>query len=145
MTELRNCHDCGAEPGKFHEAGCGTERCPRCGYQALGCACVYEVNGLHYDELEERWAEIYTGGPTEEMWELFERAWGPRRLPWDGEWPDVGACREFGFWCLWGPDMVPYQRGWIVVPAGTPGARESLNTLMEKTRWNPVTQKRELL
>ena len=144
MSELRNCHDCGAKPGELHKPGCDTERCPRCGYQAIGCECVYVVNGLVREELETRWPEIYVQGPTEEMMELFERAWGPRRLPWTGEWPGDDACREFGFWSVWGPDMVPPQRGWVPVPTGTPGAGEDLNTLMEKTRWNPVTQKREL-
>ena len=24
------CHDCGALPGHYHNAGCGWERCPRC-------------------------------------------------------------------------------------------------------------------
>ena len=137
MRDLRNGPDCGAKPGEFHGVtGCDVERCPR---------CVYIVNGLDLDELETRWPAVYTDGPTAKMQELFESAWGPRRLKWNGEWPDVEACREFGFWCLWGPDMVPYRQGWVVVPAGTPGATESLNTLMEKTRWNPVTQKRELL
>lgn len=36
----RNCSGCGAEPGAYHDAGCGQEQCAKCGGQLLGCGCI---------------------------------------------------------------------------------------------------------
>jgi hypothetical protein len=90
MTEgLRNCGDCGAKPGEFHEHGCDVERCALCGGQAICDNCVYELNGMPMATLEEEHPEIYGGGPTAEMYEVYdaivEKAGG--RLPWTGLWP----------------------------------------------------------
>lgn len=44
----RRCHDCAVRVGGFHHPGCDVEECPRCGYQALSCECVAQL-----DELED--------------------------------------------------------------------------------------------
>jgi len=133
MREPRNCGDCGAAPGAYHEAGCDVERCARCGGQAFACPCIYEVCGIDYDTMEETHPDIYNDGPTDEMCERWEREWGARRLRWSGEYPGVAECREYGFWCVGPP--------WKSVPAGTPGAVEDLNRLRRECRWDVEKQK----
>ena len=48
-VELKNCHDCDAEPGEAHKGGCDTERCPFCGGQLIGCDCCYKELAHIYD------------------------------------------------------------------------------------------------
>lgn len=36
------CHDCAAPSGALHHPGCDDEKCPRCGWQLIGCDCVSE-------------------------------------------------------------------------------------------------------
>ncbi len=64
-----------------------------------------------------------------------------RRVKWTGEWPGAAECREFGFWAVFGPEMAPPQRGWVSVPAGTPGATEDLNRLTIECTWDPEQQR----
>jgi hypothetical protein len=41
-TEKAVCVQCGAPSGFLHLLGCESEQCPKCGEQALGCACKYD-------------------------------------------------------------------------------------------------------
>lgn len=107
----------------------------------ITCDCVYEVNGLDPEQLEEEHPGIYINGPTADMYAVWDREWGSRRMPWTGLWPGALECHEYGFWCLWGPDMNPPQQGWISMPAGTPGASEDLNRLHEETVWDRQLQR----
>jgi len=141
MTESRDCRDCGAKPGDMHVPGCDVERCARCGGQQIGCECVYEVNGLDTDDLEEAHPEIYENGPTEAMYEKFDAAIVALggRLPWTGEWPGDAECRELGFWCYWGPDYG--ERGWVRCDKDHVGARADLTRLMMECDWDPKARR----
>jgi hypothetical protein len=131
---MKPCRDCGVEPGEYHQYGCDVARCPRCGHQAISCGCIYEVCGIDPRDLEETHPEIWTGGPTEEMYEKWDAEWGSRRQVWTGLWPGTLECREYGFWSIWGPP-------WIRVEADTPGASEDLNRLYAECSWDVELQK----
>lgn len=134
--QLRNCSDCMAAPGEFHEHGCDVERCPRCGGQMISCNCIYIVNDIDVDTMEEKHPTIFNEGPTEEMHDRWDKEWGPRRVKWTGFWPGVLECREYGFWAVFGPGLLPPQVGWVGVPVGTPGATEDLNRLARECVWD---------
>lgn len=55
MSELYNCHDCGAKPGEVHRDGCDVEQCSVCGGQRLQCDC----DG--HDKAFARWTGIWPG------------------------------------------------------------------------------------
>lgn len=128
--EYRLCDDCGVAPGEFHKPGCDVERCSRCGGQAISCGCIYEVNGIDQDTMEEDHPDIYCNGPTPEMYARWQAEWGHKDLPWTGDWPGAAECREFGFWCKW------TDRGWERCDASDPEARENLNRLHTEATWD---------
>lgn len=119
---MRTCGDCGVEPGQMHLDGCDVQRCPRCGHQAIGCDCIYEVNGVDPDDLED--------GPTEAMYARWDAEWGRRYQPWTGEWPGDAEAREFGWYCRM------TDRGWVRCSPDAPGAVPDLNRLATEARWD---------
>lgn len=133
---MRNCGDCGAKPGEFHDLGCDVERCAICGGQLIGCGCVYEANGITAWSLEETHPEVFNSGPTEAMWAVFdaevEKLGG--RLPWTGEFPGSDACREFDFWCFWDET----SRRWVRCDRSHPQAIEDLNHLVVFAHWDKI-------
>lgn len=58
------------------------------------------------------------------------------RFPWTGEYPNVDTCRKFGLWCKWEDG-----KGWVACSEEDPEARENLNILSVKCRWD--REKRE--
>lgn len=71
---MRTCRDCAVTEGQPHVGGCCIERCARCGGQAISCNCVYELNNIDVPTMETAHPEIYSKGPTKEMWAVFEDA-----------------------------------------------------------------------
>ena len=53
--KLRNCPDCGTEPGQPHRKNCDVERCSVCGRQRLGCDCI------GHQPTFSRWTGIWPG------------------------------------------------------------------------------------
>ena len=134
QVEKRTCGDCGVQPGEFHISGCDMERCPLCGGQAISCSCVYQVNGIDTETMEEVRPDIYHNGPTEEMEAAcdiaIEKVGG--RLPWTGEYPGSAECREFGWYSKW------VNSSWVQCDASDPEANEDLNRLARSAKWDPV-------
>ncbi len=124
--ELLPCHDCAATPGSLHTPGCDAETCALCGGQAIGCDCVYEVNGFNRCDLETEHPDIYSNGPTPEMEALFDeeitKCGG--RIPWSGEAHDNAACREFGLYVRFVEGV-----GWERVTVSHPEAELDLNRI----------------
>ena len=125
--EPKKCHDCAVAVGEFHKLGCDVERCPFCGGQLLSCGCFYEKVDIVDDE-----------NITDEEWEKWEQLLkDSNRKPWNGIWPGVEACNEYGLWCKWSKDT-----GWVKCDREDPNASEDLNRLMIEFKWDCELQKR---
>ncbi len=125
------CHDCGAKPGSLHMHGCDVERCPICKGQLISCGCIYAINGMHRERLEEEHNDIYHNGPTQEMYDVFDAEVTKRGgyEPWTGEWPGLAECRERGWFCQDGFEPSGRWGSYCPCPRDAPGAREDLNRL----------------
>lgn len=136
--EITNCHDCAAKPGERHDPGCDVERCMLCGYQRIGCGCVYKANGMDVDDMEETHPEIYYDGPTAEMCAKYDaevaKVGGPEI--WTGVWPGMVECREHDLWCKW-----VEGKGWVRCGKEDPEAREDLAQLMTTCEWSREKRK----
>lgn len=76
---LRSCNDCGAEPNSLHQPGCDVARCALCGGQAISCECS---EGDYNEETDE--------------YDHIELDWETTTVPWQGYWPGIDKCVEFG-------------------------------------------------
>lgn len=116
--DLHDCRACGAKPGDAHEHGCDGEQCRMCGGQQISCDCVYE--GFEVTD------DIYENGPTQEMYDAFDKrvieAGG--RIPWSGEFMGCADARRLDLWCKW-----VEGRGWVKCSKDDPEATEDLNRL----------------
>lgn len=109
------CPDCGAAVEQPHADGCAVARCLHTGGRRLACASHHRAD--------------------------LEPDHGCGRDVWTGQWPGEAEAEEFGWWAFWdgpGPERGwDYQgRGWIQVPAGTPGAVPDLDRLSAEAQWD---------
>jgi hypothetical protein len=103
------CKDCHVEPGTAHSEGCDVARCMLTGIQRIQHDCAPHCDSCSCTPCEP---DI-----------------------WTGEWPGVAECREFGWWCYFGPDHG--ERGWVRCAADDPRARPDLNRLLFDAVWDP--------
>lgn len=115
MTSTENnkpCHHCDAEPGERHRDWDDIARCRVTGRQLISCEggseFLFELTG----GVEGAYVHDHVCSPD----------------IWDGEWPGVKACREFG---------------WYTDPDSIWGESEDLNRLVTHAVWNPTTEQME--
>jgi hypothetical protein len=131
MNKPRPCGCCEAEPGEYHSQGCDVERCARCGFQAISCSCIYQIHGIDMDTMEFTHPEIYSEGPTNEMYERWDSEWGSRRLRWTGFWPGTQEAAALGWFCVFDPKI-----GWVESSKDAPGAQPDLNRFYVSCKWD---------
>ncbi|SRR5260221_7485438 len=134
----QRCPECRVRIGKNHKPGCDVERCPFCGGQMLQDECRYTYFDIDVETMEEKHPDIYANGLPDDMAEKYEEYLQPHLLPWDGAWPGVRDCREYGLWCKWTQD------GWQKCGPDDPDASEDLNELATRCTWDKE-QKRYVL
>jgi hypothetical protein len=131
------CPDCGAGVGELHGENCDAERCPRCGMQAISCNCIYEIHGIKVATMEQTHPRLYHNGPSRAMLLNWEKFWGPKRMPWKGEWHGLSDCRELGLYSK----PIPGGNSYIPCESHEEGAFESLNRLALEAEWCREHQK----
>jgi len=116
----KKCHDCGVEPGKIHQLGCDTERCPECGGQLISCDCFCLDDDWDLKKLKKYNREKWTGIMYEEA-HLY--------------------CEKHNLWVYWEGDfkiglVFDRGRGWVKCDKDFPGASHDLNTAMVEVMKN---------
>lgn len=136
MMDTPNCPDCAVPIGSLHVPGCDIERCTMCGCQMIGCNCIYEFNDIDPLTLEEDHPDLWSNGPTEEMYAKWDAVWDNKRLPWTGEYPGVDAARAFGWFVKW-----VEGDGWVSCSVDDSESSPDLNKLHTHAHWDAEAQK----
>lgn len=131
LTIRENCPQCDVSIGQTHTPGCDIEICPFCGAQMLQDKCSYEHFGINVTTMAAEHPDIYCNGLPDDMAEKYEEFVGPHLLKWDGVWPGVRECREYGFWSKWVDGT-----GWVECSENDPEAGEDLNKLAVLSHWD---------
>jgi hypothetical protein len=125
---VRDCGDCGVQPGELHVPGCDCERCPACGGQMISCDCIYEAMGR--EGIDPYEATDHDFARADAVWR--SRWWG-RRIPWSGLFPGTEECVELGWFC--------HQDTRKRCKPDDPRAWPDLNRLATDARWDAEEQR----
>ena len=82
---MRNCPDCGVEPGNVHQGGCDVECCTVCKGQHIQCMLEDEDGNIVGDCGDH----------------------DPEQAKWDGRWPGEAECEYRGWYAVFRPDVRP--------------------------------------